>query len=175
MPPFAAELEEWWLSCGYEPLTRLVQPTERDPKPKECGFAQAMQRKLRNFDHDRAMEADIQATWPAIRAARGIEYAANPRKRLKEASRSIFKRPEDGGMDQGQVMDGLGYLDAMEVHRLRLVETTKIAMDSGVPEDSQVQVIKELHHTATIHYGHFHMGFRICVRHPTYLSTFIRH
>ncbi|CAM1509133.1 Fc.00g028720.m01.CDS01 [Cosmosporella sp. VM-42] len=162
MPPFAAELEEWWLSCGYEPLTRLVDSADSDPKPKECGFAQAIQRKLRNFDNDRVIRADIQATWPAIRAARGIDYEANPRKRLKEASRSIFKRPEDGGLNQLQAMDGLGYLDAMEVHRLRLVEATKIAMDAGAPEASQVQVIKELHSTATAHYGHFHMGFRIC-------------
>ncbi|KAF7562373.1 hypothetical protein G7046_g1732 [Stylonectria norvegica] len=160
MPPFAAELEEWWLSCGLASLTSLVDSNELDLIPQDCGFAQALQRILRNFDNDRTLQDDIQATWPAIRAARGIDYNANPRKRLKEASRSIFQRSEDGGIDASRVMDGLGYLDAMEIHRLRLVKATKAAMQAASPEERHYQVVEELHQTATRHFGHFHMGFR---------------
>ncbi|KAK7413187.1 hypothetical protein QQX98_007911 [Neonectria punicea] len=160
MPPFAAELEEWWLSCGYEELVRLVDPPEDALKPQECGFAQEVQRRLCAIDNNRALQAEINAAWPAIRAARGINFVANPRKHLKEASRSIFRRVEDGGMDHSRVLDGLSYLDAMEVHRLRLVKATRSAMEVSTPDNRHLQVADELDRQASIHYHHFHLGFR---------------
>lgn len=163
MPPFATELEQWWLTFGLEALTRLVTLTDNDPKPHECGFAQALQRRLRSFDNSQAIRADILEKWPKIRAARGIDYDVNPRKHLREASHGIFRRLEDGGIDYARATDGLGFLDAMEVHRLRLHEATRIAMGAGAPEKQQAHVVEELHRTATLHYGQFHMGFRICV------------
>ncbi|KAH6997208.1 hypothetical protein EDB80DRAFT_585506 [Ilyonectria destructans] len=162
MPPFAPELEEWWLGRGYDALTRLVDPGDDALKPQECGFAQDVQRRLCALDNDRALQAEIKEAWPAIRAARGINYVANPRKQLKEASGTIFKPVEDGGMDQSRVLEGLGYLDAMEVHRLRFMKATRSAMEATAPEKRHLQVVDELDRQATIHYRHFHLGFRTC-------------
>lgn len=163
MPPFAPELEEWWLGHGYDALTRLVDPGDDALKPEECGFAQDVQRRLRALDNDHLLQAKLKEAWPAIRAARGINYVANPRKQLKEASSTIFKPVEDGGMDQSRVLEGLGYLDAMEVHRLRFLKATRSAMEVTTPEKRHLQVVDELDRQATIHYRHFHLGFRTCV------------
>ncbi|KAH6896873.1 hypothetical protein B0T10DRAFT_583522 [Thelonectria olida] len=163
MPPFAAELEEWWLGPGSEALTSLVDPGGTAPKPQECGFAQDIRHRLCSFDNNRALQADLEAAWPAIRAARSINYSANPRKHLKEASRNIFLRAEDGAMNKSRVMDGLGYLDAMEAHRLHLMKATKRVIDHSTTSDQHLLAIKELHRQALVHYGHFHLGFRTCI------------
>ncbi|KAM5345719.1 hypothetical protein ACJ41O_011580 [Fusarium nematophilum] len=163
MPPFAAELEEWWLDSGYEELTRLLDGNGNQVNPRQCGFAQHVQSRLLAFDNDRTLQARIQEEWPAIRAARGIDYEANPRKNLREAACNIFRRPEDGGINYARVMDGLGYLDAMEVHRLRLMEATKVAIEAGSPEDHQLQLLAELHRTASTNYRSSHAGFRTCI------------
>ncbi|KAH7146396.1 hypothetical protein EDB81DRAFT_883816 [Dactylonectria macrodidyma] len=161
MPPFAAELEEWWLTSGHEILTRLLDPNN-DLNPQECGFAQDVQRKLRALDNDPALQAEIKAAWPAIRSAKGINYGANPRKHLKEASSNIFRHTGDGGIDRSRLLDGLGYLDAMEFHRLRLMKATKSAMETTALEKHQAQLVDELDHHASTHYRRFHMVFRIC-------------
>ncbi|KPM38435.1 hypothetical protein AK830_g8137 [Neonectria ditissima] len=160
MPPFPTELEEWWLSCGYEELVHLVDPPDDALKPQECGFAQEVQRRLCALDNDRSLLAEINEAWPAIRVSRGVNFVANPRKHLKEASRSIFRLVEDGGMDQSRVLEGLSYLDAMEVHRLRLMKATRSAIEVSVPDDRHLQVADELDRQASIHYRHFHLGFR---------------
>ncbi|KAF7550407.1 hypothetical protein G7Z17_g5744 [Cylindrodendrum hubeiense] len=163
MPPFAPELEEWWLGSGYEALIQLVAPGDDAIDPQECGFAQHIQRRLCALDNDRALQADLEAAWPTIRIMRGINYVANPRKRLKEASTSIFRQVEDGGIDLSRVLEGLGYLDAMEVHRLRLMKATRGAMEITAPEKRHLQVVDELDRQASIHYRHFHLGFRTCI------------
>ncbi|KAM6527955.1 hypothetical protein FALCPG4_008987 [Fusarium falciforme] len=175
MPPFAAELEGWWLGSGYEALTRLTDNEDDQLSPRQCGFARDLQRRLLSFDNDRALQAEIQEAWPAIRTARGIDYSANLRDKVKDMVRNVFRRPEDGGIDSARVMDALGYLDAMEIDRLRRVETAKAAVEaqrtrvieakkSGleVPpvNDTHPHILEELDRTTSAKYKRFHAGFR---------------
>lgn len=75
----------------------------------------------------------------------------------------IFLRTQDGGMVKSQVMDGLGYLDAMEAHRLHLMKATHTAIDNSTIDEQHLLAVKELDRQALIHYGQFHLGFRTCV------------
>lgn len=179
MPPFAAELEEWWLGSGYEALTRLTNNEDDQLSPRQCGFARDLQRRLLSFDNDRALQAEIQEAWPAIRTARGINYSTNLRDKVKDIVRNVFRQPEDGGIDSARVMNALGYLDAMEIDRLRRVETAKAAVEaqrtrvieakkSGleVPpvNDTHPHILEELDRTTSVKYKRFHAGFRSWVR-----------
>ncbi|KAI5456422.1 hypothetical protein BGZ63DRAFT_458208 [Mariannaea sp. PMI_226] len=163
MPPFAAELEAWWLGPGFEAIQHLIHPEQSATKPQECGFDQDIRCRLCAFDNDRSLQADLERAWPAIRAARGINYFANFRKNFKEASQNIFKRTEDGGMSLCRVMEGLGYLDAMELHRFQLLEALHRATSNSAFEDPRLEAIQELDRQAVIHYRHFHLGLRTCV------------
>lgn len=163
MPPYPLELEEWWLTQGYDALCELVDLSRTKIKPRECGFAQAVQQRLRTFDNDRNIPKQLHSQLPAIRASKKIDYASNPRKNLRIALTSIFKSPEDRGIDYRRAIEGLGYLDAMEAHRRRLVATTRLALDNTKPVETYAPLIEELDRTASLRYGHFHMGFRACV------------
>ncbi|KAF4986616.1 hypothetical protein FGRMN_10752 [Fusarium graminum] len=163
MPPYAAELETWWLGSGYEAIKHLLNSDINDLSPRQCGFAQQLQARLLEFDNDRTIQAQIRKTWPAIRAARGIDYDANTRKYAKFIASTIFRKPKDGGMDLNRVMDGLGYVDAMEIRRLRLLEATRNAIEIGMPSEADAQLIEELDRTATANFKHIHAGFRTCI------------
>ncbi|KAF4963749.1 hypothetical protein FZEAL_10918 [Fusarium zealandicum] len=163
MPPFAAELEEWWLRNGYEALVDLVDSHDDHISSRQCGFAQHMQRRLLAFDNDRTLQIKLEETWPGIRVSRNVNYQANPRKNLREAALNIFQSSEEGGINFVRVMDGLGYLDAMEIHRLRLMEATRVAVEASCPDDHQFKVLEELHRTTSANYKHFHTGFRTCI------------
>jgi hypothetical protein len=163
MPPYAAELETWWSGSGLEALTHLVNDDSDELNPRQCGFAQLLQTRLLTFDNDRTIQTQIQKAWPAIRATRGIDYDANTRKYAKYIASTIFRKPADGGIDFDRVMDGLGYLDAMEIRRLRLLMATRKAMETGTPSEASAQVVEELDRTATANFRHLHAGFRTCV------------
>jgi hypothetical protein len=62
-------------------------------------------------------------------------------------------------------MDGLGYLDAIEIRRLRLLEATHAAMETISPTESQLQMLQELDRTSTANFRLLHAGFRAFVRH----------
>ncbi|KAF9777570.1 hypothetical protein IL306_004367 [Fusarium sp. DS 682] len=163
MPPYAAELEDWWLGAGYEALKHLVDKESEDLNPQQCGFAQHMQTRLLTFDADETIQASLKATWPAIRAARGVDYNANSRKNSKYIASNIFRKPGDGGMDFERVMDGLGYLDAIEIRRLRLLEATHAAMETASPTDSQLHMLQELDRASSANFRLLHAGFRACI------------
>ncbi|KAF4967532.1 hypothetical protein FSARC_4917 [Fusarium sarcochroum] len=163
MPPYAAELETWWLGSGYETLIHLINYEDDDLSPRQCGFAQRMQRRLLTFDNNRVVHAQIQRAWPAIREARGVDYDANTRKYIKYISCNIFRKPKDGGIDYDRVMDGLGYLDAMEIRRLCLLEATHVAIETASPGENRLQMLEELDRTTSINFRHLHAGFRTCV------------
>lgn len=163
MPPSATYLEDWWLSNGHGALSRLVDRNDLGLSPRDVGFAQAAQRKLRVFDNDRDLQDRLHADWHAALESQGIDFDANPRKRLKDAAHDIFKSTQDGGINNDRVLEGLGYLDATEIRRLRLLTATQLAMESSVTEDKQSQIIEELHRTASNRYRQFHMGLRACV------------
>ncbi|KAI8405461.1 hypothetical protein FOFC_14940 [Fusarium oxysporum] len=163
MPPYAAELETWWLGTGYEALKQLVNDESDDLNSRQCGFAQQMQTRLLAFDNDQTIQASLQTTWPAIRAARGVDYDANSRKNSKYIASNIFRKPKDGGIDFERAMDGLGYLDAIEIRRLRLLEATHAAMETILPTESQLQMLQELDRTSTANFRLLHAGFRACI------------
>ncbi|KAF5642846.1 hypothetical protein F52700_3072 [Fusarium sp. NRRL 52700] len=160
MPPYAAELETWWLGIGYEALKQLVNDEPDDLNSRQCGFAQQMQTRLLAFDNDQTIQVSLQTTWPAIRAARGVDYDANSRKNSKYIASNIFRKPHDGGIDFERAMDGLGYLDAIEIRRLRLLEATHAAMETTSPTESQLQMLQELGRTSTANFRLLHAGFR---------------
>lgn len=165
MPPYAAELEKWWLSSGYQDLERLVDLRDIQLQPRQCGFAQNIQRRLRTFDHGRSLQEKIQAEWPDIRAALGVDYTVNPRRYINQALNAVFRRPEKGGMNTPWALVGLGSLDAMEIQRLRIMEATNVRLETGTPDDEmQLQVIETLNRTTSNNFSTFHLGFRIYVR-----------
>lgn len=163
MPPYPADLERWWLSSGHEALVQLLDMETIGFRPRECGFSQAAQTRLLRFDGDQHLEYKLRTQLPRIRALIGSDYGANPRKSLAEASRSIFRKPEDGGMDHSMALEGLGLLDAVETHRLRLLAATKKKAGPHASLDYHLNVIHALHQTASGRYAQFHMGFRTCV------------
>jgi hypothetical protein len=148
MPPYPDELEEWWLTGGRDALRRLIDVSEVGSKPREFGFSQAIQHRLRAFDTEREIHNELILRLPEIRASRQIDFSANPRKSMTEASQNIFKKPEDGGMDYSRALEGLGQLDAMEFHRRRLLAATSKAISRGFPLTNHQRVIQELDRTA---------------------------
>lgn len=168
MPPSPAYLEDWWLTSGHEALSRLVDRSDLSLSPRDVGFAQAAHRKLRAFDNDRELQCRLRSDWHVAIESQGIGFDDNPRMKLKEATREIFKPSQDSGISNDEALEGLGCLDAAEICRLRLLTATQLALalESRTTDDELPQIIQELHRTASNRYGQFHMGFRawvICI------------
>ena len=164
MPPYAADLEAWWLDSGYDAIKDLIDGTADDLNPQQCGFAQQMRRRLLSFDNDSSVRAQIIKDWPTIRIARGVDYDANTRKYAKYIASTIFRKPQNGGIDFNLAMNGLGYLDAMEIRRLRLLKATHTAIEAASPRESRPPMLKELERMSSTNFKHLHAGLRICVR-----------
>lgn len=166
MPYCAADLEAWWLAHGRDALDKLVSPQGLGLEPRECGFAQAVQHRLRVFDNDHEIEKALRSSLNKMAAAKALKLEFNPRRKMHEATRTIFRKPEDGGVDHSRALEGLEYLDLMELHRRRLLAATRAAMAVGVPEEHHPHVIEELHRQTAFRYRQFHMGLRACVSRP---------
>ena len=164
MPVYAPGIERWWLSGGADAFEQLFDVPSSGKKAQECGFAQAAHHRLRVVDNDNALQAKFRSSIPDIRSNEPFNYAANPRRNLALASLHVFKHPDDGGLDYSLVMEGLGLLDAAEVHRLRIFSSTKTTLEKYSMAEKYLPIIEELHRTASLHYGQCHMGFRACVR-----------
>ncbi|PHH89644.1 hypothetical protein CDD83_5604 [Cordyceps sp. RAO-2017] len=163
MPPCAADLEAWWLADGREALGQLVDAAELQVEPHECGFAQEVQRRLRAFDNNQQLEAALRSSMLDAAARDAFARGFNPRKKMNEAMRCIFLRPEDGGICHARALDGLEYLDGMETHRRRLVAATKLAMATGPPDEHHPHLVDDLHRQASFRYRQFHMGLRASI------------
>lgn len=87
----------------------------------------------------------------------------NPRRKMHEAMCNIFRRPEDGALDASRALAGLEYLDMVELHRRRLLNATRLAMATGVPDQHHPHLVEELHRQASFRYRQFHMDLRACV------------
>ena len=164
MPPYAADLEAWWLGSGYDAIKDLMDGTADDLNPQQCGFAQQMRRRLLSFDNDSSVRAQIIKDWPTIRITRGVDYDANTRKYAKYIASNIFRKPQNGGINFDLAMNGLGYLDAMEIRRLRLLKATHTAIEAASPRESRPPMLKELERMSSTNFKHLHAGLRICVR-----------
>jgi hypothetical protein len=163
MPVYAPEIERWWLSSGADAFDQLFDVPSFGKKARECGFAQAAHHRLRVVDNDSALQAKFRSSLPEIRSSEPFNYAANPRRNLALASLHVFKHPDDGGLDYSLAMQGLGLLDAAEVHRLRIFSHTKTTLEKYPIAENYLPILEELHRTASLHYGQCHMGFRACV------------
>ncbi|KAG5915392.1 hypothetical protein E4U53_004490, partial [Claviceps sorghi] len=166
MPSYLAALETQWLTTNFPHLLRLVDATDISLNPRECGYDQAIQRKLRNFDSDpnrdigaadddgrHCLESLVQATFPPLRG--------NVRGKLAQARR-IFRAPEEGGLWYERAFRGLEVLEEVEVHRQRLVRATRAELGriSARERDHSAQVVEQLHTQATEHFKACQLGFR---------------
>lgn len=162
MPPYAADLETWWLGSGYHIIKELMNTATSGLDPWQCGFAPQMKSRLVAFDQDTATITQIKKDWPAIHAARCIDYDANSRKYAKYVASTIFQKPEDGGINFDLAMNGLGYLDAIEIRRLRLIEAADVAIQAA--SETWPPMLHELERTSSANFKKLHGGLRICVR-----------
>ncbi|RDA87602.1 hypothetical protein CP532_3965 [Ophiocordyceps camponoti-leonardi (nom. inval.)] len=163
MPPSAADLESWWLGPGLPSLIHLVDSSELAVSPRQCGFAQAVQQRLRAFDHNHEVANSLAHAMAVLGAERAFDQEFNPRKKMNEAMRCIFRRPEDGGLDGERALEGLEFLDSMEIHRQRLVSATSAVMATAALTQQHSQLIEELHRQASFHYRQLHMGLRASI------------
>lgn len=167
MPPCTIDLEDWWLSRRNQVSTFLLDPRHLGIKSEECGFSQAVQQRLRSFDNNQTMQAELRSRMLEISAQKAFDCGHSPRAGLHEATRLIFRRPDAGGVDFSRALHGLDCIDAMETHRLRVLSATRLAMASGLSEVGHSHLIEELHRQATIRYKHCHMGLRATVSSST--------
>jgi hypothetical protein len=167
MPPLPAELHSWWLTTGHDALLTLFERRNDLCSANEVGFAQALQRRLRSFDNDDAIQSSLRREWTAFRTDQehgGSSVACpNPRKRLKEIIDCIFRSPQSGGINPAAALEGLGQLDEVEARRLCLLSATHTAMESGVTDERYVQALDNLHLASSKHFRQFHMGLRSTV------------
>ncbi|RDA93054.1 hypothetical protein CP533_0701 [Ophiocordyceps camponoti-saundersi (nom. inval.)] len=163
MPPSATDLESWWLDPGLPSLIHLVDGSELSVSPRQCGFAQAVQQRLRAFDHNHEMANSLATAMGNLGNERAFDQEFNPRKKMHEAMRCIFRRPEDGGLVGERALEGLDFLDSMEMHRLRLVSATSAAVASAGLNLQYSQLVEELHRQTSFHYRQLHMGLRASV------------
>ncbi|CEF86933.1 unnamed protein product [Fusarium graminearum] len=161
MPPYAADLETWWLGSGYHLIKELMNTATSGLDPWQCGFAPQMKSRLVAFDQDTATIAQIKKDWPAIRAARCIDYDANSRKYAKYVASTIFRKPENGGINFDLAMNGLGYLDAIEIRRLRLIEAADVAIQDA--SETWPPMLHELERTSSANFKKLHGGLRVCI------------
>ena len=174
MPPYPLELEAWWLTDGHRALQQLVDRNDIRISPSDCGYAQALQNRLMGFDKDRHLQFDLRESLPKIRLQKGIAFEQNPRKSLVLAAKLIFRSPEDGGMNHTRSMEGIGLVDAMETHRLRLLKYTFKMLQVDKSLSHHKQIIDELHRASSHNYEQFHLGFRAGVSwQPQHIFTLL--
>lgn len=162
MPPSPAQLQGWWLSAGWEQLCAIFD-SDDGPSPNQVGFAQAAQRKLRAFDHDVALHDCFRDDWNRTHEEGLFAVEANPRQRLLRTTQEIFRPSNHGGLDYSRAMEGLGDLDAAEVHRLTLMNSFQVALDEGSGGQKSSLLVNELYTASTKRYAELHLGFRALV------------
>lgn len=166
MTPSPRHLEQWWLTTGFETLSRLISHDDVAVGTRDVGFVQAIQRKLRILDNDAVIEARLRESMidHYAREKAFPRGGFNPRKKLNEALHSIFRNYDDGGIDTSRCIEGLEHLDVVEAHRQALLASTKDAMArGGLTEPNHPQLIEELDRQTSIRYRQFHMGLRASV------------
>ncbi|KAG5980786.1 hypothetical protein E4U55_003657 [Claviceps digitariae] len=166
MSSYLSALETQWLTTHFPHLLRLVDTADIGFSRRECGFEQALQRKLRNFDFDPGLIRDMgrnnvhdaTTTTPVVTAP---PLRGNVRGKLAEVRR-ICRTLEEGGLQYERAFRALEVLEEVEVHRQRLVRATRAELGriSGHERDHSAQVVEQLHVQATEHYKACQLGFR---------------
>ncbi|EGX91812.1 hypothetical protein CCM_05969 [Cordyceps militaris CM01] len=160
MLPSALEVEQRWMRREIARLRELLRIDNLAYSKHHCEFTKAIQSRLRSFDHDDCIHsALLHSTVPESTNSASL-YTINPRKAIITATRVVFKDPShSGGIEYEYSMHGIVCLDQLEKHRLVLVNTVRREMGAAM-DVAQLSLLHELHNTATLHYGLFHMGFR---------------
>lgn len=163
MPSHPADLEAWWLSGGRNALNRVVELATLSLNHDDCGFAQVLRSRLIKFDYNQQLHAELEASLPQISAFNGLDYGANPRKNLLAVTQNVFRRNEDGGMNSEYVLEGIGLIDSVERHRLRLLEATTERIGTNPRFKPHRKALDQLHQAADDRYMVVHKGLRGCV------------
>lgn len=176
MPPYPIDLFYFWneTPAAQRLLHELADKYSLGLNPKDCGYAQAIQSRLRSFDNNKEISDMIKEALPGLSAANhGIDYFSNPRKNLLETARSIFVDSNLGSVDFDRVMEGLTFLDVMERQRIVLTDETRQRISQQAVGESTVRLFEELHNAAVLHYEQFYKGFRACVSEILLLCSFV--
>lgn len=161
MPPYALEIEQRWLRQEIGRLHDLLRTDNLTCSKQHCEFTKAIKSRLRAFDHDYSIHAELLRGSPLERTNSAELYSINSRNALDDATRRVFKDV----LRYDFAMRGVVSLDQVEKHRLVLVSTVRRKMRAARMDITQVpSLLHELNNAATLHYGLFHMGFRAVVR-----------
>lgn len=163
MPLTPQEYLEWWLTTGLDPLKELADKETLGCSPQQVGFEQTIQRRVRSFDNDVELREALRQHVERLCSHRASDLSCNPRNKLRELTLNVFKKPEDGGLDPGRVMEGLSELNVVELRRRRLVAETPLTFKPNHPAYGSAAMIQELNKKATEKFGQFYMGFRASV------------
>lgn len=163
MPLTPQEYLEWWLTSSLDPLKELTDKETLECTPQQVGFEQTIQRRLRAFDNDVDLREALRLHVKRLSFRKVSDLSVNPRNKLRELTLTVFKKPEDGGLDPKGVMQALSELNIVELRRRRLVAETPLTFKPNHPAFGSAAMIQELNKKATEKFGQFHMGFRASV------------
>ncbi|KAL7924777.1 hypothetical protein ACQKWADRAFT_331043 [Trichoderma austrokoningii] len=160
MPLAPQEYLEWWLTSSFDALKELMDRETLELEPQHVGFDTYIQRRLRNFDNDANLREALRLHVKRLSFRQAPELSTNPRNKLRELTLTVFKKPEDGGVDLKGVMQGLSDLNMVELRRRRLVSETPLTFKPTHAAFGSAAMIQELNKKATEKFGLFYVGFR---------------
>lgn len=165
MPPSVSYLFYWWLGPGRDALVQLIDQEHLGISPGEVGFAEAVRNSLDDFDNDTDLHDLLRSNWLQDCQSEAIVHlGSNPRRTLKAAANGIFNQSGSNGIPLSRALDGLGLLDDVETHRLRLLSAIQHSGEASMISPEELQIIQGLHGAATKRYRRSQLGFRGCVR-----------
>lgn len=162
MPLFTAELAEFWRSDGLEYIADVLDQ-DVPTKSSDCGFAHAIQGKLRSLDSNSDLHAALSRHLKRRRHDGKSIYDPSKADILTKAT-GIFVPTQHGAHDYASALRGLDYLDAMEINRLQTLTAARANTSVFKSHDHRSKLIEELHETARNSYMAFYLGFRAAVR-----------
>lgn len=167
MSPYPIDLFNFWntkpeatalLDCLVDKKTLCIQS-------QQCGYAQAIQSRLRAFDGNKDVSALIKESLSSFGVMNStVDYFSNPRRNLVHASKYIFTDQVTEDVAYDRAMEGLTYLDVMERQRILLVNETRRQIENEHISEHAARLFEELNSAANLHFSQFYMGFRACVR-----------
>lgn len=163
MPLTPQEYLEWWLTSSLDPLKELTNTETLEYAPQHAGFDAYIQQRLRVFDNDVDLREALRLHVKRLSFRQVSDLSSNPRNKLRELTLTVFKKPEDGGVDLKGVMQGLSDLNIVELRRRRLVAETPLTFKPNHAAFGSAAMIQELNKKATEKFGQFYVGFRASV------------
>ncbi|KAK0382642.1 hypothetical protein NLU13_9948 [Sarocladium strictum] len=162
MPLFTAELSEFWLGEGQEYI-RDVLAEDLAERSSECGFPQAVQRKLRAFDSDVDIHDALSRHLSRVRDKDRSAYDPVLNNLLVKATDLFLKPSRLEALEYTTALLGLGYLDATEVYRLQMHRAALTSNSLSHDDGCKLRLLNELHEAARSSYRSFYLGFRVSI------------